>query len=419
MTEKSKNFPRLLILALLSTILVIGIILVVMALSNAGKSVEAEKINALANNKDSCVICHKQETVGIIEQYGSSAMARANVTCRDCHEVAQDYPGASEHEGTYVLSSPTTKMCQRCHEQEFAQFTQSRHGLPSYVAVFGSQDLSAELLANYESIPEGTYAPDKSRNDIAAIEGTDVTRFTCEPCHNIGKPAPDLSVGQCQKCHLRHYFSLEQARKPETCNACHIGPDHPQWEIYQESAHGIAYMTLGDDWGWHADPGTLTVKEFPSPTCATCHISGFGSTAGSHDIGERLTWYLFAPISTRRPDWQDNAARMQAVCLECHNSVFVAEFYADADALTGRVNEWVEESNVLMQPLKDQGLLTAEPFDEPIDYVYFELWHHWGRTTKFGSWMQGADYAQWHGAYELISDLAELEEMVEERLSGK
>ena len=107
----------------------------------------------------------------------------------------------------------------------------------------------------------------------------------------------DGSIGQCQKCHLRHEFSREQARKPETCNACHIGPDHPQWEIYQESPHGIAYATMGHTWNWEAAAGTLTVEDFPAATCAICHMSGFGTTGTTHDIGDRLTWYLFAPIS--------------------------------------------------------------------------------------------------------------------------
>jgi len=80
------------------------------------------------------------------------------------------------------------------------------------------------------------------------------------------------------------------------------------------------------------------------------------------------------------------------------------------------VNEWVIESNDLIAPLKEQGLLTSEPFDEPIDFTYFNLWHHWGRTAKFGAWMQGPDYSQWHGAYEVLHDLAELREMVTEKL---
>jgi hydroxylamine dehydrogenase len=78
----------------------------------------------------------------------------------------------------------------------------------------------------------------------------------------------------------------------------------------------------------------------------------------------------------------------------------------------------VLESQEVIKPLQDNGLLTAEPFDEPIDFVYFELWHHWGRTAKFGGWMQGPDYTQWHGAYELLSDMAELKEMVAEKLEA-
>jgi hypothetical protein len=69
-------------------------------------------------------------------------------------------------------------------------------------------------------------------------------------------------------------------------------------------------------------------------------------------------------------------------------------------------------------PLVEQGLMGPPPFDEPIDFTYFELWHHWGRTAKFGAWMQGPDYTQWHGAYEMLADLEELDEMVEEKLAG-
>jgi hypothetical protein len=273
-------------------------------------------------------------------------------------------------------------------------------------------------LEKYQAIPEGSFAPDKMRNALFALEGPDVTHFACLSCHNIGKPNVDNSVGQCTKCHIRHEFSLEQVRKPETCNNCHIGPDHPQWEIYEESKHGIAYATGGDTWHWDAAPGTLTVTDFPAPTCATCHMSGFGASGTTHDIGDRLTWYLFAPISQRRPSWEDNQIRMQNVCLECHNQNFVDDFYTAADKATEAVNAWVKQSDDMIQPLKDQQLLTSAPFDEPIDFTYFELWHHWGRTAKFGVWMQGADYVQWHGAYEILSDLAELQEMIDAKLNA-
>ena len=282
----------------------------------------------------------------------------------------------------------------------------------------GASVLTPEQMIRYEGIPEGGFAPDKMRHALFAIEGPDVTPFACASCHNIGRPQADGSVGECQRCHLRHAFSLEQARKPETCNACHIGPDHPRWEIYEESPHGIAYATSGGSWNWGADPGTLTVSDFPAPTCATCHFSGFGASGTTHDVGDRLTWYLFAPISERRPSWEDNRVRMHSVCSECHNEKFLAGFYAAADRATEAVNAWVRQSDDLMAPVKAAGRLSAEPFDEPIDFVYFELWHHWGRTAKFGTWMQGPDYTQWHGVYELLSDLAELRELTASKPAG-
>lgn len=409
---------RVLIFGLVAVIIVLGAALIVMAIGRSGSPVVAEQVDALANSDNACVTCHRRDTPGIVEQFGHSSMADAEVTCQQCHEVASDYPGAEEHEGTYVLRSPTTAMCQKCHAQEVAQYYQSRHSLPAYVAVFGSSDLSPELLSMYKAIPEGSFAPDKARNAIAALEGPDMTPFTCEVCHNIGRPAADNSVGQCQKCHLRHEFNREQARKPETCNACHIGPDHPQWEIYHESPHGIAYSTMGHTWAWEAEAGTLTVNDFPAPTCAICHMSGFGTSGTTHDVGDRLTWYLFASISERRPSWQDNKVRMQGVCQECHNQNFIDALYTGADKATERVNEWIRESDAIIQPLKDKNLLTAEPFDEPIDFTYFNLWHHWGRTAKFGAWMQGPDYSQWHGAYEVLNELANLKEEVQQKLEA-
>lgn len=418
--SNSSSF-RLLILGVIAVLIVAGLTLVIMAVSRAGDTSSGdERINVLADSNDDCVVCHTRNTPGIVQQYGHSSMAAAEVTCRDCHEVDANYPGAIEHEETYVLNEPTTAMCQTCHENEVAQFNQSRHALPSYVAYAGQDALTPELLEMYQSIPEGGYSDEKvrARNSIHAIEGPAITKFACESCHDVGKPAADGSVGQCQECHQRHEFSLEQARKPETCNACHIGPDHPQWEIYQESPHGIAYAVNGHTWDWEAEPGTLDPTNFPAPTCATCHLSGFGPTATTHDVGDRLTWNLAAPISDRRPAWQDNMIRMQGVCSECHNSNFIDTFYTDADKAVEQVNAWVIESDEIIQPLKDNDLLTAQPFDEPIDFVYFNLWHHWGRTAKFGTWMQGADYVQWHGAYEILHERAELIEIVNEKLEA-
>ena len=415
---------RVFFISLPALVVILGIMLLVVAActsstpSNTPDNNNANgRVDWLIDSSDPCVICHRVFTPGIVQQFGYSTMAAAGNTCRDCHGVEADHPEAEAHQGFFRIIRPTPLMCQSCHETEVAQFYQSRHSLPAYAAMVGTQDFTPEHLAMYESIPEGGFAPDKERNAIYVLEGADITRFACEGCHNIGRPNADGSVGQCQDCHQRHIFSLEQARKPETCNACHIGPDHPQWEIYHESGHGIAYATDGHNWNWDADPDSLTVSDMPAATCATCHVSAFGSVSANHDVGERLTWYLFASISEKRPDWQDNQARMQNVCRECHNVNFIEAFYDDADSATEAVNAWVVESNEIIAVLKEEGLITEAPFDEPIDFIYFDLWHHWGRTTKFGVWMQGPDYTQWHGAYEVLRDLAELQKLADEKLA--
>ena len=419
-TSHRMRTARIAIISMVALIIILGFALIGIVVGQSLATRPAEEVDALAASQDECVVCHRRTTPGIVEQFGHSTMAAAEVICSDCHEVSLDYPGAVEHEGTHVLASPTTAMCEDCHQNEVAQFYQSRHSLPAYVAYAGAEVLSDDLLMQYESIPEGGFNPVRlrERNALFELEGEAVTEFACKQCHDVGKPAADGSVGDCSKCHLRHQFSLEQARKPETCNFCHIGPDHPQYEIYTESPHGIAYHTMGHEWNWEAEPGTLTVSDFPAATCSICHMSGFGTSGTTHDVGDRLTWFLFAPVSERRPAWQDNMARMKGVCFECHNQNFIDSFYVNADEATLAVNAWVEESNEIVQPLMDQGLMTDEPFDEPIDYVYFELWHHWGRTTKFGAWMQGPDYTQWHGAYEVLADLAELRELTEEKLEA-
>lgn len=418
-SSNSKNiFGRTIVVSLITLVFALSIVIAFLSVNRAMTEAGPENINVLAGSNNDCVKCHQNASPGIVEQYGISTMAAANVTCQNCHEVEENYPGSVKHEGTFVLSSPTPAMCGKCHTAEVMQFNQSRHGVPAWVAYTGVEELTDNQIKLYQSIPEGQFAPDKSRNEIAALEGPDITQFACKTCHEIGQPNPDGSVGKCQKCHLRHEYNREQVRKPETCNACHIGPDHPQWEIYHESPHGIAYSTLGHTWNWMAESGTLDVNDFPAPTCQVCHMSGFGGSTTTHDVGDRLTWYLFAPLSERRPAWEDNKVRMQSVCLECHNTAFINDFYEKADAATLAVNDFVKESNLIKEELMKADLLTAAPFDESFDFEHFELWHHWGRTAKFGAWMQGPDYTQWHGAYEILNSMTKLKEIAAEKMEN-
>ncbi|MFP3853462.1 MAG: hypothetical protein ACLFWD_04110 [Anaerolineales bacterium] len=144
---------RIAIISLVALIIVLGFALIGTVVGQSLATSPAEDVDALAASQNECVVCHRRTTPGIVKQFGHSTMAAAEVVCTDCHEVESDYPGAVEHEGTHVLASPTTAMCEDCHQTEVAQFYQSRHSLPAYVAYAGAEDLTEQQLIQYESIP--------------------------------------------------------------------------------------------------------------------------------------------------------------------------------------------------------------------------------------------------------------------------
>lgn len=54
-----------------------------------------------------------------------------------------------------------------------------------------------------------------------------------------------------------------------------------------------------------------------------------------------------------------------------------------------------------MGKLRDKGKITPTPFDDKIEWTFFELWHHEGRRARMGAAMMGPDFTQWHGFYEV------------------
>ncbi len=119
------------------------------------------------------------------------------------------------------------------------------------------------------------------------------------PNTGIGRLNLDGSRGSCTACHSRHDCSPRRARQPENCGKCHLGPDHPQKEIYEESKHGIAYRDLKDDMNLDAEEWILGRDYAAAPTCATCHMSGNIRNGGriTHDPGERISWTNRPPVS--------------------------------------------------------------------------------------------------------------------------
>ena len=101
------------------------------------------------------------------------------------------------------------------------------------------------------------------------------------PNQGVGRVNPDGSRGACTACHARHEFSIEMARKPFTCSQCHMGPDVPAFEVYEESKHGNIFHAKEREWNWTHVPWRVGV-DFPAPTCAVCHkLYGEGAAIGA------------------------------------------------------------------------------------------------------------------------------------------
>lgn len=348
-----------------------------------------------------------------------SRHADAGVGCDSCHRVQQGDPGAVKHfDGSYITPVVSPKVCARCHEKEVTEFNQSLHvQAATFVKDFTAGKPEEDDVLGYKV--EGPTAP---------IRG-------CEQCHGtkvemgkdgklkpltwpnigVGRINPDGSKGSCSVCHTRHAFSVEEARRPENCGTCHLGPDHPQEEIYFESKHGKIYQAEGDTWNWDAPAEEWDLDDFRAPTCATCHMSGLGDNEVTHNVSDRLSWELERPLTEKTKNWQEKRQKMQAVCKECHSTSWVENFYVQADEAVKLYNErYYNPSVELYESLKAQNLISKDKFDEPIDFLFFELWHHEGRRARMGAFMNGPDYVQWHGFYDLAKTKMELKNMAEE-----
>jgi hypothetical protein len=288
--------------------------------------------------------------------------------------------------------------CAACHVREAEQFVASRHAqagdiLDSLDNVLGEQveGVAAAIAgcqqchgAAVEVLPDGSLSP------------------ASWPNTGMGRMNPDGSRGACSTCHTRHLFSVAVGREPDSCGNCHLGPDHPQIEIYEESKHGIAFVANREDMNLEARPWVLGQDYSAAPTCTTCHMSAVPGLAANHDVGLRIAWTLRPAVSVRQEDWEERQERMMGVCRQCHSPGFYENFYVQFDDAVELYNaKFAAPALQIMGLLREAGKLTATDFDEPIEWTYFYLWHHEGRRARHGAAMMGPDYVQWHGFYEV------------------
>lgn len=363
-----------------------------------------------------CAGCHRRETSSVVHQFEMSAHAANAVNCLDCHAPAEGQEKI-DHRGFVIAKELTAKNCATCHRTEYDQFLRSRHAAPAWAAVAGSTDFSAEQVAFAEKHHQG--AVQRSPNQLAILEGPAAITKGCATCHSVGRPNGDGSIGKCTHFHSRHSSSVSLARHPETCGQCHMGPDHSQLEIYHESKHGVLFNAQQKHFNLDASPKDLSTKDMSVPTCSTCHMSGLEGLKVTHDTTERLSWYLFAGRSEKRPGFTRAQDEMKEICLKCHTKAPIERFYKEAEEVVSATNAKTKEASDLMAKLREEGLLTADPFDEPIEFLYFDHWHYYGRTAKHGAFMGGADFVQWHGNYELLKVMEEMKHMAAELRKSK
>ncbi|MBI2421758.1 MAG: cytochrome c3 family protein [Candidatus Hydrogenedentes bacterium] len=392
-----------------------------------------------------CIECHKKESPVIYEQWGDSKHFRGNIACFECHKAEKEDPDVYEHYGELISTIVSPKDCGRCHEKEVGEFTASHHSKAA--RILGSLDNTlAEVVEGNNNFitpmfPMGVSAAAVNGcwqchgSEVKVMENGKLDPATW-PNSGIGRINPDGSEGSCSACHSRHAFSVEQVRQPENCGKCHMGPDHPQIEIYNESKHGIAFRANIDKMNLSSPKWVVGEDYSAAPTCATCHMSATKDQPVTHDVGMRISWNNRPAISIRPEvsdaklglpgadvSWEVRRANMENVCLNCHNKDYVTSFYLQYDGLLDLYHQKFAEPGLELMALA-KPLMKPVEFSNEIDWTWYEIWHHEGRRARHGVSMMGPDITHWHGTYEVAKHfysefVPQLEELIEKgRASG-
>ena len=308
---------------------------------------------------------------------------------------------------------------------------------------------SGHFRAYHQIIPKDNLHALVTVHEGREIPGLDTASWEtgCMQCHGTkieldrnGRPTPETwpnagmgniypngSTGNCGACHTRHRFSIAESRRPEACASCHLGPDHPDIEIFENSKHGHVYATDGHNWNWTSAPGAWEPGDYRGPTCTTCHMSGIGDLPTTHNVSDRLYWNLWAkeskvrgskdPLSPLLGDGPKGREQMKRVCSACHSSLHTDGFFAQGDKAVRLYNEgYYRPAKKMLEELRAKGLLRDNPWTDEFQITFYYLWHHEGRRARQGAMMGAPDYAHWHGFFELQQDLYKLEQIYGKRM---
>ena len=381
-----------------------------------------------------CLECHRDVTPSIVTDWEVSRHAFEKVTCDDCHG-----DGHQSEDDVANVETVTYETCAECHEEKTEQFLAGKH---------------SKAWAAMRAMPTAHWQP------MELMEG----QKGCGGCHKIGVKSPkeihDLeskgsSFGHasCDACHTRHTFSIAEARQPEACATCHMGFDHPQWEMYSTSKHGVRHGLRRQ--------GVIPASS-AAPSCQACHMPD-----GAHEVrtawgffavrlddlgpypGEDATWWadrltILQALGVLDPEgrrterfdlvagadvmrltaeaFDAERARMIAVCGDCHSENFANEELAKGDEIIRKIDHVMAEAIRIVADLYRDGVLAkpdtyARPFPDllafhdaptPIENRLFNM-HLKHRMRAFqGTFHANPDYALWYGWSEMVQDLREI-----------
>jgi len=407
------------------------------------------------------------------------------VGCAECHTLRPEaHADTFEHNGynVHVVVSPDD--CRTCHDTEADQYSRNvmSHAYRNLADNTLYQQLQRTILGtpvlkhgrleidpeSADTKAEGCYYCHGTVLKVTETEVRDTDAGELEfpviagwPNQGVGRVNLDGSLGSCTACHPRHSFSMEIARKPHTCQECHVGPDVPAYKVYLSSKHGNIYSSKHQTWNFQNTPWTVG-RDFTAPTCAACHISLLANpdeeiiNERSHEMKNRLSWRIFGLIyahpQPKSPDTtiirnkdgqplptdfnggfagdfllsmdeQDaHNSTMQATCLACHDAAWVQGHWQ-------RFSNTIQQTNKTILTLTDtmnevwtrgyaKGLGQGEnPFDEAVERCWSDAWLFYANTVRFASAMAGGgDYGVFaDGRYQLSQSVLDLHEWLEQR----
>jgi len=276
---------------------------------------DAPDIAKLAANtskeSQACIACHREGVAPLaVQQWAASRHAQVGIGCYECHQAGKDRPDGFEHFGQRISVMVTPDSCGTCHSKEAQEFQTSHHAQAGQI--LGSLD--NVLGEDVEGPAAAVMGCAKCHGSVVKVIANGKLDPATWPNEGIGRVNPDGSKGSCSVCHSRHTFSLAIARQPESCGYCHLGPDHPQAEIYDESKHGVTYRALIGQMNLNAASWVLGKDYSVAPTCDTCHMGATSKLASTHDVGARISWNLRPEIAIRQKDWEKKRGEMKSVC---------------------------------------------------------------------------------------------------------